>query len=112
MLKRKNKIENNKGSKSQLIIVGSLLIILGTLIIGGKYLYNYLETKNEEQLIDTFFEEQKEIAEASVLEYTVDRILEEQRRMAGVRSGILSANAAEPILRWACTPPQERWRRS
>lgn len=63
MLKRKNKIENNKGSKSQLIIVGSLLIILGTLIIGGKYLYNYLETKNEEQLIDTFFEEQKEITE-------------------------------------------------
>lgn len=61
MLKRKNKIENNKGSKSQLIIVGSLLIILGTLIIGGKYLYNYLETKNEEQLIDTFFEEQKKL---------------------------------------------------
>lgn len=60
MLKRKNKIKNNKNSKGQLIVVGSLLIILGTLIIGGKYLYNYLETKNEEQLIDTFFEEQKE----------------------------------------------------
>ena len=56
MLKRKNKIKNNKNSKGQLIVVGSLLIILGTLIIGGKYLYNYLETKNEEQLIDTFFE--------------------------------------------------------
>jgi len=37
MLKRKNKIKNNKGSKSQLIIVGSLLIILGFGIIGGKY---------------------------------------------------------------------------
>lgn len=47
MLKRKNKIENNKGSKSQLIIVGSLLIILGTLIIGGKYLYNYLKQKTK-----------------------------------------------------------------
>lgn len=63
MLKRKNKIKNKKGNKSQLILVGSLLIVLGTLIIGGKYLYNYFETKNEEQLIDTFFEEQKEITE-------------------------------------------------
>lgn len=74
MLKRKNKIENNKGSKSQLIIVGSLLIILGTLIIGGKYLYNYLETKNEEQLIDTFFEEQKEITEDTTPEVPEEKV--------------------------------------
>ena len=46
MLKRKNKIENNKGSKSQLIIVGSLLIILGTLIIGGNFLFIFVVTKN------------------------------------------------------------------
>ena len=64
MLKRKNKIENNKGSKSQLIIVGSLLIILGTLIIGGKYLYNYLETKNEE----------KEIAEDTTPEVPEEKV--------------------------------------
>ena len=74
MLKRKNKIENNKGTKSQLIIVGSLLIILGTLIIGGKYLYNYLETKNEEQLIDTFFEEQKEITEDTTPEVPEEKV--------------------------------------
>lgn len=74
MLKRKNKIKNNKGSKSQLIVVGSLLIILGTLIIGGKYLYNYLETKNEEQLIDTFFEEQKEITEDTTPEVTEEKV--------------------------------------
>jgi len=74
MLKRKNKIENNKGSKSQLIIVGSLLIILGTLIIGGKYLYNYLQTKNEEQLIDTFFEEQKEITEDTTPEVPEEKV--------------------------------------
>jgi len=74
MLKRKNKIENNKGSKSQLIIVGSLLIILGTLIIGGKYLYNYLQTKNEEQLIDTFFEEQKEIIEDTTPETPEEKV--------------------------------------
>lgn len=63
MLKRKNQIKNKKGSKSQLIIVGSLLIVLGIGVIGGKYLYNYFQTRNEEQLIDTFFEEQKEITE-------------------------------------------------
>ncbi len=63
MIKRKNQIDNKKGSKSQLIIVGSLLIILGTLIIGGKYLYNYHQARNEELLIDTFFEEQKDITE-------------------------------------------------
>ena len=74
MLKRKNKIENNKGSKSQLIIVGSLLIILGTLIIGGKYLYNYIKTKNEEQLIDTFFEEQKEITEDTTPEVPEEKV--------------------------------------
>lgn len=74
MLKRKNKIENNKGSKSQLIIVGSLFIILGTLIISGKYLYNYLETRNEEQLIDTFFEEQKEIVEDTTSEVPEEKV--------------------------------------
>ena len=74
MLKRKNKIKNNKNSKGQLIVVGSLLIILGTLIIGGKYLYNYLETKNEEQLIDTFFEEQKEIAEDTTTEVPEEKV--------------------------------------
>ena len=74
MLKRKNKIKNNKNSKGQLIVVGSLLIILGTLIIGGKYLYNYLETKNEEQLIDTFFEEQKEIAEDTTPEVPEEKV--------------------------------------
>lgn len=74
MLEIKNKIKNNKGSKSQLIVVGSLLIVLGTLIIGGKYLYNYLETKNEEQLIDTFFEEQKEIIEDTTPEVPEEKV--------------------------------------
>lgn len=68
MLKRKNQIKNKKGNRSQLIIVGSLLIILGTLVIGGKYLYNYLQDKNEEKLIDTFYEEQKKITEDSTPE--------------------------------------------
>lgn len=72
MLKRKNKIENNKGSKSQLIIVGSLLIIIGIGVIGGKYLYNYLQNKNEEKLIDIFYEEQEEIIEDTNTEEQVE----------------------------------------
>lgn len=65
MLKRKNqsKISNKNNGKSQLIIVGSLLIIVGIGIIGGKYLYNYIQDKNEEKLIDVFFEEQEEITD-------------------------------------------------
>ena len=61
MLKRKSKNKDRKVSKSQLIIVGSLLIVVGIGIVGGKYLYNYLQNQNEENLIDTFYEEQKEI---------------------------------------------------
>lgn len=59
MLKRNTNISN----KSRLIVVGSLLILIGSLVIGGKYFYNYQQEKNEEQLIDTFFEEQKELIE-------------------------------------------------
>lgn len=60
ILKRKNK-NKKEFSKSQLLIVGSLLIIIGLGVIGGKYLYNYIQNKNEEQLIETFYEEQEEI---------------------------------------------------
>lgn len=74
MLKRKNQIKNKKGSKSRLIIVGSLLIILGIGVIGGKYLYNYLQNKNEEKLIDTFYEEQKEITEDNPPEIPEEKV--------------------------------------
>lgn len=71
MLKRKNKNKDRKVSKSQLIIVGSLLIVVGLGIVGGKYLYNYLQNQNEENLIDTFYEEQKEITNDTKPEETV-----------------------------------------
>ncbi len=63
MLKRKNLVKktNKNVRKSQLIVAGSLLIIVGIGIIGGKYLYNYIQEKNEEKLIDDFFEEQEDI---------------------------------------------------
>ena len=71
MLKRKNKNKDRKVSKSQLIIVGSLLIVVGLGIVGGKYLYNYFQNQNEENLIDTFYEEQKEITNDTKPEETV-----------------------------------------
>lgn len=71
MLKRKNKNKDRKVSKSQLIIVGSLLIVVGIGIVSGKYLYNHLQNQNEENLIDTFYEEQKEITNDTKPEETV-----------------------------------------
>ena len=49
MLKRKENKNSSKGRKSQLIIVGSLLILIGTAVVGGKYLYNYLLDKAEDR---------------------------------------------------------------
>lgn len=72
MLKRKSQIKNKKDRKSQLLIVGSLLIIIGIGVIGGKYLYNYLQNKNEEKLIDIFYEEQEEITEDTNTEEQVE----------------------------------------
>lgn len=63
MLKRKITKTNKKDRKSQLIIVGSLLILVGIGIIGGKYLYNYIQDKREEDLIESFYEEQTDVAE-------------------------------------------------
>lgn len=63
MLKRKNQINKKRDRKSQLIIVGSLLIVLGVGLVSGKYVYNYLQNKNEEDLIEVFYEEQEEIEE-------------------------------------------------
>ena len=51
MLKRKEK-NNSKGRKGQLIIVGSLLILMGIAVVGGKYLYNYLLDRAEDIKIE------------------------------------------------------------
>lgn len=63
MLKRKNQINKKRDRKSQLIIVGSLLIVLGVGLVSGKYVYNYLQNKNEEDLVEVFYEEQEKIEE-------------------------------------------------
>lgn len=63
MLKRKENKNNSKGRKSQLIIVGSLLILIGISAVGGKYLYNHLLDKAEDIKIEEFYEIQEEITD-------------------------------------------------
>lgn len=59
---RIRKEKNNKRfKKSQLIIVGSLLILIGGCIVGGKYLYDYCLDKVEDIKIQEFYNEQENI---------------------------------------------------
>ena len=57
MLKQKEKIKNK--IKSQLIIFGSFLIIIGIIMIISKFLYNYFQIQTEKDLIDKFYDEEK-----------------------------------------------------
>ena len=67
MLKRKTK--NNNQRKSQLFIVGSFLIIVGIEILGGKIVNNYLDKKQEQDLINDFYEQQEEyVVDVPVME--------------------------------------------
>ena len=67
MLKRKTK--NNNQRKSQLFIVGSFLIIVGIGILGRKIVNNYLDKKQEQDLINDFYEQQEEyVVDVPVME--------------------------------------------
>lgn len=57
MLKQKEKIKSKR--KSQLIIFGSFLIIIGNIMIISKFLYNYFQIQTEKDLIDKFYDEEK-----------------------------------------------------
>ena len=74
MLLRKKENKTNKSSKkSQLAIIGSLILILsGISLIGGKYLYNFCLEKEEDFKIEEFYEEQKEI-DPNVIEDTTEQ---------------------------------------
>ena len=73
MLLRKKENKTNKSSKkSQLAIIGSLILIIsGISLIGGKYLYNFCLEKEEDFKIEEFYEEQKEI-DTNVIEDTTE----------------------------------------
>ena len=74
MLKRKTK--NNNQRKSQLFIVGSFLIIVGIGILGGKIVNNYLDKKQEQDLINDFYEQQEEyVVDVPVME---EELVEEE----------------------------------
>ena len=66
MLKRKAK--NKNSSKGQLFIVGSLLIILGAGMIGGKLLNSYLDKQKEKDLINDFYVEQESIVDVPIID--------------------------------------------
>ena len=74
MLKRKTK--NNNERKGQLLIVGSFLIIIGIGILGGKSVNNYLDKKQEQDLINNFYEQQEEyVVDVPVME---EELVEEE----------------------------------
>lgn len=74
MLKRKTK--NNNQRKGQLLIVGSFLIIIGIGILGGKVVNNYLDKKQEQDLINNFYEQQEEyVVDVPVME---EELVEEE----------------------------------
>ena len=74
MLKRKTK--NNNQRKGQLLIVGSFLIIIGFGILGGKIVNNYLDKKQEQNLINDFYEQQEEyVVDVPVME---EELVEEE----------------------------------
>lgn len=74
MLKRKTK--NNNQRKGQLLIVGSFLIIIGIGVLGGKVVNNYLDKKQEQDLINDFYEQQEEyVVDVPVME---EELVEEE----------------------------------
>ena len=62
MLKRKEKNKNNLG-KSLLLVIGSLLILLSLLLLFNHAYNTYKDNKKEQEILDTFYEEQEEIKE-------------------------------------------------
>ena len=107
MLLRKKENKTNKSSKkSQLAIIGSLILIIsGISLIGGKYLYNFCLEKEEDFKIEQFYEEQKEI-DLDVAEDTTEQNEETKTEpkteyvavikipKIGVEKGLCEKNAA------------------
>lgn len=79
--KIKNKKFNIKGS--QLIIVGSLLILGGLSLVGGKYFYNYLQNKEEDNKLQDFYEVQEQIDNTDEeITNNVDKLQEEKKEIS------------------------------
>lgn len=74
LLRRKENKTSNSSKKSQLAIIGSLLLIVsGICIVGGKYLYNYCLDKEDDFKIEEFYQEQEQlIIDTEVLEEEIE----------------------------------------
>lgn len=78
MLKRKAKNKNSR--KGQLFIVGSLLIILGAGMIGGRLLNSYLDKQKENDLINDFYIEQESIVDVPIIDEDIIEEVEEENK--------------------------------
>ncbi len=74
MLKRKEK--NNKESKSQLIIVGSFLILLSISIVSINLFTDYINKQKEKDLIKQYYETEEYIVDVPVVE---EEIVQEEQ---------------------------------
>lgn len=74
------KIKENKSKiKSQLLYVGSLLlIVIGSFLIFFKYYQIYTDYKKEQILIDNFIEEQKDYTNNNEISKETEEIVEEE----------------------------------
>ncbi len=75
---------NIKDKRSQLIIVGSLLIIGGLSLVGGKYLYNYLQNRQEDNMIQNFYEIQEQIDDTNEDTPTESNEVQEEKKEISV----------------------------
>lgn len=63
MLKRTKQQPKKRNKKSQFIIVGFFLILVGVGMVNTKIISIYFQVKKEGELIDDFYEEQKSVTE-------------------------------------------------
>lgn len=76
MLKRKK--ENNKRSKSQLIIVGSFFILLSISIVSVNLFTDYINKQKEKDLIKQYYETEEYIVDVPVVE---EEIVQEEQQV-------------------------------
>ena len=87
---------NIKDKRSQLIIVGSLLIIGGLSLVGGKYLYNYLQNRQEDNMIQNFYEIQEQIDDTNEDTPTESNEVQEEKKEISVSNEeYIAVNGAE-----------------
>ncbi|MGN1341721.1 MAG: sortase [Bacilli bacterium] len=83
MLKIKEK--NNKGSKSQLIIVGSFLILLSISIVSINLFTDYINKQKEKDLIKQYYETEEYVVDVPIME---EEIVQEEQQVENKKEEI------------------------